>query len=250
MQEVERIVFVTHPTWPAVVPRYQMQFEGEGNIVRKGNLVLNLPVEGQEERRNRSTPKQLSEFFEKEVLASILKIKGNFIIICLPTAPVDEYAVGLDKEFVKRVVAKHALGKAEFDTPEQLREFEKTVKPKLKIFYRARRKWVRKAAAVERNFFRKLNKQFAGRVFVAKNKYGMDEAAVAKETSEIVRESGLTVSRKALVIGMGAWAEGCARYYPRAFARTQKLRSTVARRAAIPMERIAGPIKKYSLRRK
>jgi hypothetical protein len=243
-EEIERIVFVTHPMWPAVVPRYPAQNSKKplNSSVRNG-VAVNLPQEGELENRQRQTPKAVADFLYNNLIPLIRRIKGNFRVIVIRTPAFHMAGNGISKNFFADSAERLGFGDYNLLEGKDLRRFYKIIEPKLQTFFRVGPRAQRRADAIESKFFDALSKEFAGRVLYAHGTHGLTPRGIAKETQEYFRKNNMCLSKKAVVVGMGAWAEYCAKNYSREFARLQKIRHTVSMRGSISIKKCVRPKK-------
>ncbi|MEI7961576.1 MAG: hypothetical protein WCI04_04540 [archaeon] len=250
-EEIQRIVFVTHPLWPAVVPRYPI--ESASNILvskQKSGVIVNIPTGGQKQNQQRRTPKEVQTFLENELISTIRKIKGNFLIVFVPTPTYQFVVPRVTPEFIKAFAEKSGFGNPEKLSGKRKKEFNKFAKHTLSTFFRVGNKNQRKARGVEKKFFISLANEFPRKVMYAKGNYGISSMGIAHEVFNRLAQSEVKISKKAVVVGMGAWAENCARYYSEEYAKLQGLRQTVSRKGSISIRNKVRLAKKHILRTK
>lgn len=244
-EEIQRIVFITHPLWPAIIPRYPVEGDTKkATIVDKGHFRLNVPAEGETANQQRRTPNEVKKFIEGELKQTIRKIKGNFIIVFVPTPQFHRARPNVTSELLQKMADKHGFGKINEMPPGETKKFDNFLKHRLSTFFRVGPKAQRKARGVEKSFYYSLREEFPGRVCCAHGKYGLQPKEISREVFEFLNAHKVAISKKAVVIGMGAWAESCAKNYSSEYAKLQGLRQTVARKGSISIKAKVRPAKK------
>ena len=243
-EEIERIVFVTRPAWPAVVPRYPVESSPKITApTLKNGVCVNLVPEGQKSNPVRRTPREVRGFLETNLISTIRKIKGSFIIVFVPT-PNYYLATGRVTPAKMKILAeKSGFGDPEKHDKKEQKSFSKFGKHRLSSFFRVGPSAQRKAFGVEKKFYNQLRAEFPGKLICAQGVFGLSSIDVAQELHVWLETNNVKLSRKAVVVGMGSWAENCAKAFPREFATLRKIKSTVSIHGSISIKKRGRPVK-------
>ena len=226
---VDRVVFITHPVWPATVPRY-VNKTNAGRTGGPGGKYF-VPASGEEQNLQKRTPHEMKTFIYGELFPILRRIKGNPMFVLVPTPPlIGEW----DYELLDTVAKKSGYAGLEGVPAEKKGAFFRHVRKEASQILRLGQRNHRKALTLERKFYHDLQAAFPNTVTTATGKYGTDSKQVAKEIWEQAHNNGIRIAENAQVIGFGAWQEACASHFAHAFKKS-KMRVTVPKKGTISL---------------
>jgi hypothetical protein len=208
----DKIVFVTHPTWPA---------------------KITAPKE------RRYSPTQIRHFIERRIMPAVRSaLKEPKTLVVFIKTPHVHSPGKLISEFdyidfykpteLEKLAKRGGFDKASFESALKEVSAKEAISPrarnvkksKLSLMRRVNKVSVsrhRKTHAVERDFGKVLEADFGQRAIIISGNERTDTTFVSQKIREALAKRGFRLDQGALAKGYGAWRSACATDYPKSF---------------------------------